>query len=286
MSKVVVINITSLSYSGSTWLNLMLGSHSEAFCIGEMKRLLNSNQTRCMVHGEECPLWSSFALDDGENPFLKLARLTGKRLLVVNNSRKFLPAQQHPQIESRFIHLIRDLRAVLASALRKRPNRSTWRTSKWLAHNLRRNERLVRRQDPRSVITTHYEALTQDTGAELERLCDFLGVAYEPQMQEYWVPDHHFVGGNRGTLFTMLRRSDNVSPPVTVLPPESQRPVNWDLDLYDKIDPLNFVDERWKKELTDRQLRVFGFWAGWRNRRVGYPRALDRGEINLAKLKH
>ena len=277
MPKLVVVNITALSFSGSTWLNLMLGSHPEAFSVGELKKVSQSKRAICTIHGEECPLWSRYEHPSTENPFVQLARLTGKRFLIVNKSRHFIQYQRDPAITSRFIHLLRDPRAVLASCLRKKPDRRTFSTARLLSHDLRRNLRLHRRQPPEEVTTAFYEHVQRDTEAELRRLCEFIGMEYDAAMLAFWEPEHHFIAGNRGTLFGMLRKGDQVDTPEQVLDAPRTSPQKWELGHYRRTDAADFKDERWKRELSDGQLRLYRLAAGWIHRRLGYPAVLDRG---------
>lgn len=276
MPTIVVVNITAVSFSGSTWLNLMLGSHPEAFSVGELKKAGRRRRAVCTIHGESCPLWSRFQHPSRENPFIQLANLTGRRYLIVNKSRSFLQYQNDPRIESRFIHLLRDPRAVLASCLRKKPQRRTFATARRLSHDLRRNLRLHRRQPPQWVTTAFYEQIQSETEAELRRLCEFIGMAFDPAMLAFWEPEHHFIAGNRGTLFGMLRKGDHVDTPEQVLAAAPSRQ-KWELGHYRRTDAADFKDERWKRELSDWQLRLYRLAAGWIHRRLGYPAVLDRG---------
>ena len=81
-----VVNVVAVSYSGSTWLNLMLGSHSQMFSVGEMDALLKWGRCWCTFHGDHCPHWSRFQLDSPTNPFVRLHQITGKRIFIVNNA--------------------------------------------------------------------------------------------------------------------------------------------------------------------------------------------------------
>lgn len=275
MHKITVTNIISVSYSGSTWLNLLLGSHPQSFSAGEMKQLLKPGDIHCTIHGDTCPLWSRFDLTNGENPFVQLARLTGRRHLIINNSRKLLQDQEDAQIESKFVHLVRDGRAVLASFLRKRSDLSAWSASRLIAHDVRRDLRLIRRQPADSTITVRYEDLQDDMEGQLKRLCAFIGMDYDPVMQQFWKPDHHFIGGNRGTLFGMLRRSDRLEQADDNI--TTSKKLNWDLPYYENVDVARFKDERWKQELTNGQMRMFALTAGRLHRKLGYGSAMDRG---------
>ncbi len=269
-----VVNIVAVSYSGSTWQNLVLGSHSRAFSVGEMDQLRKWQRTWCTVHGDRCPVWSRFELDGPVNPFVQLHELTGKNVFVVNNVRRYLPDQQHPRIRSYFIWVIRDGRAVMASALRKYPHLSHWRAARDWARSLRKKRKLIRRRPAERTLTVHYERLQQDQPAWIQRMCELVGLEYEPSMLEFWNHKHCFIAGNWGPLFqlaqaqgiTLPRKDDSM---IKVRPKD-------DRSIYQTQEPGAFRDERWKTELSDRQLRIFALAAGRLNRALGYPPATDR----------
>ena len=81
--RVVVIN--SLSYSGTTWLNAVLGSHRDAFALGPAHRVWEMRhkgwEEACLIHGKSCPFWPKFHLeyDERDNFFTQLAKASGKR---------------------------------------------------------------------------------------------------------------------------------------------------------------------------------------------------------------
>jgi len=272
--RIGVIHIISLAFSGSTWLNLMLGSHRRAFSVGEMKKLLRDPAARCTVHGADCSFWSRFDAQAPGNPLRRVADLAERDVLVLNNTRAVLPAQDAPDIDGRFVHLVRDGRAVAASMIRKGMCRSMWSAARTIVHELRRNERLLRRYPPDRVLTVNYEQLVADPQAELRRICTFAGLDFEPSMLEFWQREHHYLGGNRGTLMSVLRQDGEQA----IQTDRTSGELAWDLDYYRErnAEAGAFRDERWKRELTDGQLRVFAMVAGRLNRRYGYPPALER----------
>lgn len=267
---IVVVNIISTAYAGSTWLNLMLGSHPEAFAVGEMKNMFKRKQVLCQLHGETCPFWSRFDLSTPENGYLQLARLCGKRFLVSNNSLRYLSGRGEAAVTSKYIHLVRDGRAVTASFMRKHPELSTWQAARRWAHDMGRNRRALRRETVEPPLEVGYERLKQDTVAELQRICSYLGMNYEPAMRAYWKVEHHYLGGNRGTLFGMMRKQDADLPEAGAVESGDEKR-EWQLDYYTKTDPAAFADERWKKELTPDRRRIFALAAGRLNRKHGYP---------------
>lgn len=269
-----VVNVVAVSYSGSTWLNLVLGSHSQAFSVGEMDQIRKYQRVRCTVHGDDCATWKDFDMHSPVNPFVQLHELTGKKVFVVNNVRRFLPDQKHPRIRSRFIWVIRDGRAVMASALRKYPHLSNWRAARDWARSLRKKKQLLRRQPPESRLTVHYERLQQDQPKYVARMCEHCGLDYEPSMIEFWNRMHCFIGGNWGPLY-QLAQAQGITLPRKEGSMIKVKPKD-DRSLYKTQDPGAFRDERWKTDLTDRQLKIFALAAGRLNVSLGYPRSTDR----------
>ena len=266
--KIVVINIFSFLYSGSTWLNLMLGSRPGAFSVGEIEAVACGRPFICGVHGPECEFWSRFEPTEHENPLVQISRLSGKRCLVLSNPRNSLSWQQDARIESQFIHLVRDGRAVAASMLRKHPDRRIRDCARdWRTRVLDHRQLLTRLigDCPRAVM---YEKLRAD--GELRRICEAVGLGFHPNMRQFWQKDHHYLWGNRGILFVMKRKRD-ASTSQENIPDSVHAPgTRWDLDYYLRTDPDNFVDERWRKELSPVQRVLFALTAGRLNLELGY----------------
>lgn len=315
-SPVVVVNIVAASYSGSTWANLLLGANSQAFSVGEIDNIGKHGKALCTLHGVSCPIWSQFNPGSGENPYLQIHRITGKRFLVVNNARYLLHDQDHPRVHSKYIFLIRDGRAVVASTRRKYPNTSIWHASRSWWRTMKKKQRLIHSRPQRDTLVVRYEALLKDLEPQTRHLCEFLGMEFEPQMLEYWKKKPHFLGGNIGTMNSIAKvqgidaihyfkkkQHFGGQLPVAVPPNEPSSGATFhshppqgspmelkvgesrihisdhfkmDLDHYNSTDLRHFVDERWKHELSDWQLRVFAIAAGRLNRKFGYPPSLDR----------
>ena len=297
-TNLVVINVVTAPYSGSTWLNQMLGAHSEAFSIGEIDHLGRGSGALCTLHGAACRIWSRFDLSAQENPYVQISRITGRRYLIVNNARRFLVAQDYSGIEKRFIFMVRDGRAVFASALRKRPQRSAWRVARSWKLSIRKKQKLIRRQDPERCITLFYEQIQAEREKRLKRLCDWIGINFEPAMLEYWRPQQHFIGGNPGAMSIVARtqkiRLMHYQPKggeKTQIDVQHETPTvgeanfSADFDYYRHVDPSKFHDQRWNSELSDQQLRIFAFVAGRTNRRLGYPRSLERNTPPLGLVE-
>jgi hypothetical protein len=274
--RLTVINVVSPSYSGSTWLNLLLGAHPQALCIGELARIKRLGKPICELHGQSCPLWSRYDPAAKENAFVQMARLSGRRVLVAKNAEVFAEDLADPSLDVRMVELIRDGRAVAASTLRKYPNLSMRKAARRWVREVHKGRALIDQYGRDRSRLVLYEDLLSHTEPRVRELCEWLGLPFEPAMLAYWAaPDMHFLGGNRGTLYNLLRLKDGQA----TLAPDSSvgaTKANWDLGFYEKQDPTKFADERWKTELSNWQLRVFALATMGLNRRLGYPPALRR----------
>src|SRR4051812_12246281 len=122
-----VLNISALSYSGTTWLNLLLGSHPQVLTIGPPHRLVGMLEgdlsNACLVHGADCGFWPAFARqrDRQENLLTALARFSGRSVFVFDNApADFIQKHaRHPDIQVIPGRYIRDGRAISASYARK-----------------------------------------------------------------------------------------------------------------------------------------------------------------------
>jgi len=275
-NPVVVVNIISTSFAGSTWLNLMLGAHPAAMSVGEVKTLAKSGSRHCALHGESCPVWSAVDLEGGGNVFEQLARLTGRRILIANNSvHYFRDDLRSPTVRDYYVELIRDGRAVTASYLRKKQDKSMW-TSAWRwSRYIRRHRRLLADCPPDRVTRVYYEHLAADPTESLDAVCRMVGIDCRPAMQEFWEADSHYLGGNRGTIFALARKQ-RAAPPTDPRDLDPKRQADWKLDYYEKQDIARINDDRWRRELSPLQLRLFALAAGRLNRRLGYGPTMSR----------
>ncbi|MHC4993806.1 MAG: sulfotransferase, partial [Planctomycetota bacterium] len=271
---ITVVNVVAVSYSGSTWLNLVLGSHSEAFSVGEIDRLLKWGKTWCTFHGADCEYWSRFDLNSDENFFVQLHNITGKRVFVVNNTRKFLDEQNHPRIKKRFVWVIRDGRAVMASTLRKYPDQSNWQAARGWARAHKKKHKLFVKQPESDRLCVQYERLQSSQGEHVQQMCDLIGIEYEPEMLEFWKKPHCFIAGNGGPIIQVADYQGIDLPKMDGSMVKKKHHDN--RAIYKQQGPADFKDERWKSELDDKQLRTFALAAGMMNRAMGYPKSTDR----------
>lgn len=194
-----VLFILSSNYSGSTWLALVLGSHSQTLYAGELNKMFHEEPMpcrRCEERQKPCPIFHDAAQLKSRNIHAAVLERTGKSVLVDNSktiswSKKFMAEER---FERRYLHLIRDPRA-LAYSLQMRnrkPDYLDWMEKNYEIRNFLHENRLEHR------LVTYNEAAVR-TDITLRELCAWLGLAYEPAQKEYWNFEHHGPGRNGAT---------------------------------------------------------------------------------------
>jgi hypothetical protein len=232
--KHTVVFVVSHNYSGSTWLSLMLGSHSAALSVGELNKCYSRKHPRgctlCAQAGRECPYFGDASRIAREDVFPTTFQRAGVRLIVDNSKRikwcsHFLA---DPRFDRRFIHLVRDPRGVACS---QRLRGRDVEIDQWAERNLKISRFLKTASLDHMVIT--YNELAEDVASSLARLCGWLEIDYEPSQPEYWnfLEKHHGPGANGATSAFL----ENVQASQT--------------DFYAAHRRTNFVDLRWQDQL-------------------------------------
>jgi len=175
--------------SGSTLLRVLLNSHSEIHAPHELHlRYISVNLDK---------KWSErsmkeMGLDEEGLRYLLWDRLLERELTA---SRKSIIADKTPNNvfivdrlreawpDARFIFLLRHPGAIARS-------RQAYKGEGADALVVRYCEALEAARQTYDGHTVRYEDLTADPDRELRRICDFLGVAYEPTMLDYGQVDH------------------------------------------------------------------------------------------------
>ncbi|MBX2869825.1 MAG: hypothetical protein KTR18_14190 [Acidiferrobacterales bacterium] len=279
MSKIKVLNISALSYSGTTWLNLLLGSHDDVFALGPPHRVWEARETGfeslCLVHGTACKFWPAFSKfwDREQNFFVALSEFSGKKIFVMDNAHaEFIEACfGHPEIEVLQGRYIRDGRAITASYARKMAHTGlsyieSIQPEGWFypsfqsvpsLNDLQRNGDLVVR----------YEDAVKDQKKFLETTGKFLGITYYDDTYRFWEKEHHITVGNQGPI-AMVQMHQGLK----VANFESKKVYQEQLDTL-KVNPLEaFSDERWRTQLTSEDRNEFDFLLGKKNAELGYTR--------------
>lgn len=185
--------ILSSVRSGSTLLRVLLDSHSLLHAPHELHlrhvrvRMRNRASRRAMAE---------LGLDRAQLDFLLWDRLLhrevvrhGKRHLVNKTPNDVFIARaiRTAWPDARLIYLLRHPSAIAASRAAARPQDSEERN---VAMVLRYGEALERARADHPGLEVRYEELTRDPEGQLRRVCDHLGVPFEPAMLDYDRFDH------------------------------------------------------------------------------------------------
>lgn len=307
MKKVAFI--MGAGHSGSTLLDLILGSHPDAFSLGEFLSIpLKRKGGRypkeiCGICGEGCAFWGEIAslpefqsyFEWGDSTHWFTARLyrhfgsflcniyqrlfewTGAKVLVDSSKkvwwirRQLRPFWFWQDITPFLIYLCRDGRAVVASYLRKYPERGVSALAqKWVQDTLDMEQYYQSFAKSRR-LRVRYEELATAPERVIRSVCRALNVSYEPAMLHYWRHDHHIVSGNANTRSLLFRYREQFGHNLT----ERWEQVNVEvlgtgLGFYDQLGLAIRPDERWQHELSREQLAVFRSIAGKVNEAYAY----------------
>jgi hypothetical protein len=266
---VTVVDITSPSYAGTTWLCLLLGSHERVFALGPPDRVWSQRHAgcpdACRVHGPQCPFWPDFLADydPGANFYLQLAERAGRDVIVINNPTAAHAAAEleHPDLVIRRMQLVRDGRALACSFARHRRVDFLEAARDFVRPVYHRIPALADRDD---VLALRYEDLMADQPGHLRRFGAFLGLSYAPDAVRFWEYEHHVTSGNAGAIALLkLFQGEKV-------PDFRQRAFYQAQFERMRRGEGGFEDERWKRELGRRELFVFDHFCGRANARWGY----------------
>lgn len=237
MPKTVVF-ILSHNYSGSTWLSLVLGSHSHAFYLGELNKIYSKKDFRpcalCTSQGRACPyLHDARQIHPSEIHGFLLERV-GKPVLVDNSKRVKWNARMlnDASFQHKYVHLIKDPRAIYYSLqIRNRAEEF----EKWIDRNAEIAAFIS--ENNLDVYRVSYNELAENTDEALLKLNTWLGLRYEPEQKEYWRFEHHGPGENGATsAFLQGSRAS-------------------EQNFYAAHRQTNFVDRRWQENLDGATLR-------------------------------
>jgi len=277
MPRPVVVYIRSLAYSGTTWINLVLGGHPDAFAVGVPDRIWTGGAGEanrlCAIHGADCEFWPRYFAHwrDARSAMSVLVEVAGARVILLNNiNMNLLNAHvANDDVDLRYMVILRDGRANVTSALRHTPdlfqNRyhamRTWLRPAW--QNLFNG---LPRDDTRLLILK-YEDMVRAPAAAIARIGTFLGIEYEQHAFRYWEHEHHYIGGNTGTLG--LLRDMRGMPRAK----HAREGYYRELAKSARARPeAPVLDESWREYLTHEDLVAYDYLCGELHAAMGYER--------------
>jgi len=271
---VTVVVIRSLSFTGTTWINTLLGCHPRAFALGPPDRVIDLYDQgwheACRVHGRSCAFWPEFhqRYDPEGNFYLQLAEFAGKDFIVVNNPFSGTKADadlHHDDIAMKEMRVVRDGRAICRSYIRYYPENSYLQAVRdWFRGPA---EAFDFYPDDPGVLCMRYEDVVDDQFTWIGKFGEFLRLEYPENTYKFWEFEHHMAAGNSGMWAflaqhqagrrAVFKRKGFYESEYARLLREPEKPIK---------------DESWKAELTRWDRLVFERYCGPINERWGYPR--------------
>ena len=271
-TNTTVIDIRSLSYTGTTWLNLVLGTSSDAFAIGPPDRLFRllepcnkEEGAPCRVCGDPCSLWDSILprIDPEKNVYRQVSELTGCSHLVINN-----PAPGRAQddldetINIKPVFVVRDGRGTIHSYRRYFPDKSMEEAINWFLPAARS---LHAKAESSGSPTLRFEDLIVNPEEALLEAASYSGLELPHNAHLYWEHDLHPVAGNAGAIaMRKLHLGLQVSGKRTDF-----------ITRYDRLvesKGRQALEEGWKETWTPDELHAFDRKAGAFNAGFNYDR--------------
>lgn len=287
-----VIFLMGPGHCGSTLLDLILGSHSEAFSLGELHRIWTSIDTNeeppkiCGVCPGACDFWNqraslpmlrlyfsrknqlrSLLRKAGQyvfNPYEGLMKWSGKSVLVDSSKnpawikRQLAFAHRWRGITPYLVYISRDGRAVVNAYYRKYPQRGVEAITQQWKNQILEMEEFYNQFPADRKLKVSYEQLASQPEVVIKSLCERCAISYEPEMLRYWMHDHHHVFGNGGTRNLIYRYREQFEPPSEEL---NERIVaskkHYEHEYYDQVDVAIRLDERWRDEMPAQALAIF-----------------------------
>lgn len=268
-----MIFILGTGHCGSTLLDLILGSHSKIFSLGELKDLSvsylsnksnfwNSDlikkikphyrfKNNKVISFDYHRFPSSTLFENRSHLYQYIFKRSQKDILVDSSKNIFwikrsIAHLQNSDFEPILIHLERDPRAIVNSYYRK------YKTSKdfsQLVNDIRnrinKNRAYFKSQEKCEKITVSYEEICMYPEKEITKICNLIGVEFYKEILNYWEFEHNNISGNSGTnsLINKYRNEKSLL--------HHKRN---DQEFYENH-PLSIrLDERWKQELSSDQI--------------------------------
>ena len=248
----VIVYIIGVGHSGSTLLDILLGSHSRTFSVGELIALSSTGKPGrherilaepcdCGAPSKSaCSFWSGIdrrlqaehatslrEIDlESRDPgvfvaanraiYESIARESGRSCVIESSKR---PARFDRLVAAGFdvrpIHILREPHGVIASNLRK--GHDWYAQCRTYSRQALRTRRLLA---DREFMRVRYESLATRPEETIRDLMEWLGLAFEPEQMRWSRTVHHHLAGNR----MRLTRDDTIR-----------------------------FDQRWRTELTAKQ---------------------------------
>lgn len=192
-----VIFVMGADFSGTTMLDLVLGSARDAASLGEFSAFLNPTSTRhlqpeCSCGDLACDLWQREQFD-ADDPYARPFKWHGTPALVdsskdLSSLLATLPRLKKQQVDARIVLIWKDPGAYAKSCAQR------GRGSDWAAKWLRYHRGFLQAGLP--FYSQRLDTLLSQPDRALPDLCAFAGLEFADDLMAYGARKHHIAFGS------------------------------------------------------------------------------------------
>jgi hypothetical protein len=266
--------ILGAAHSGTTLVDVVLGSNSQSSSLGELskagRQLKQRGSLFCQFCGEECDRWFLFReMMDGHQKGLwhkALSRVFNTPFLI-DSSKSLSWASAAKKAYSKdkncrtiFIHIVRDGISCLLKTKRKKGFITPDTVKGWVAYH-KNADQFLSTVDKRDKYVFRYEDLCKSPSKKIADICHFVGMDFEESMMHFWEHEHHFVAGNAKPISLVRLYHNKVQ--ISDLHPDVQ-------DFFNRYGYSIQLDTRAKERMSKEDVRIFQKYGRKTNSRNGY----------------
>lgn len=269
-NKLKYVFVVCHGHSGSTLLSMCLNAHPNIHVFGEfstIQKTIRNQWPLCSYHMEECSFFDQEHSDLIRKIYtsrFRYLRTLKERLfhpryvnylrqragvdVIVDSSKSVDWAKKISSWFSRnfdfyFIFLVRDGRSVVGSLKRKAPDTAVSVFSQRWKREIDKIINFSGSIPESRKRFVRYENLAVNPQNTLENLANFLELQFDSAMMNYENYPHHICGGNAGARAR-----------VNKIQNQPMNPNRTDIDWYLSQKNPFFIDDRWKDELSEKEM--------------------------------
>lgn len=264
-----VIFIGGTSYSGSTFIDMIIGNDPNGFSSGEIMPLLfpykkHHLEPRCGCGEANCNLWNNILKMNAKSIYLAIFEMFPHINFIVDSSKDpFWIETQSRYLRKNGIKvkncLIWKTPLEYATSCRKR-NRKNWQKN-WINYHKKYFSII------RDTAVIKYNAFVGDRNQLLlKNLCEYLDIEYYDKKSEYWGKKHHILFGNNSAKIHLYNKdSQNYRILKRKLETEKKKrgsKVEHQTIMYNGSDYADLAGETEKSLFDDPEINKISDWLG------------------------
>jgi len=272
MNKTVVY-ILSSSHSGSTLLDLILSSNSEASSLGEffqVPRKFKDKKVICKLCGHDCIYWNNFRKHLKKykgRKYHDAAFDLFKTPILIDSSKNMKWIKEKTRSKNVNVKIIKITRYGLATLLKKRKSSGVTEGSikGWVKSN-KKIDSFMSKFNKSERLFVKYEDLCASPSDVIGRCCEFIGMPYEDDMLDFWKTKHHITGGNSKPicmvrLYHKTMKLEDMQPDV--------------VDFFERNGFSLKLDTRFTERFSASEVELFNRIAGKFCESYGYDNEIN-----------